>query len=427
MKNETHVLKTTTIVSGGEALSRHPDGYVVFVSRGAPDETVEVEFLESHRQWRRAHIVNIVEPSPHRADPPCPHYASCGGCHLQHLTYDAQLMAKTQIVTDALRRIGKFEVDEIDIEGSERTFGYRNRVSFVVKRGDSGSVAAGFHGVSEPGRVIDIDACPLAEDTIAPVWQTLREQWGPGAALLPGGDPLRLTLRATVGGDVAMVIEGARNRGELDTLIERVPGLAAAWTLDANGRVIGHAGAETVTERVGEYEVALSGNAFVQVNRAVAEALDAYALAQCGALDGIRVVDAYCGFGTRALAIATHGASVTGIDIDHFAIATARALSARQNVSVEFVDAAVERSIARALPADIVILNPPRRGVARAVVQRLLARPPARLVYVSCNPATLARDLNALQTAYVLEACRAFDLFPQTAHVETVATLARRS
>jgi 23S rRNA (uracil1939-C5)-methyltransferase len=161
------------------------------------------------------------------------------------------------------------------------------------------------------------------------------------------------------------------------------------------------------------------------VNRRVAETLDAYVREQLHPVAGKRMIDAYCGFGLRSLELAWQGARVVGIDTDEDAIASATEAAAESGASARFVPASVEDVMAWELPADLVALNPPRRGVGKAVVQALLSDPPARIVYISCDPATLARDLKALSSRFELASIRGFDMFPQTAHVEAVVTLDR--
>jgi 23S rRNA (uracil1939-C5)-methyltransferase len=419
------ILTIDSIIAGGDGLARHPDGFVVFVPGTAPGERVAVEYTETRKQWRRARVLELMDASSQRREPPCPHYGICGGCQLQHLNYPAQVEAKAGIIVDALRRIGKLEIDSVVVEPSPVEFEYRNRVSFVVVR-DEEEVGAGFHSAEDPAGVVDVESCPLAENAIADAWQALRASWGPAAALLPAGPDLRLTLRATADGRVGLAIEGGLDTGEPARLMELVPALSAVWVLGRKGEVLGWAGAETLTETWGGDELPLAGTAFVQVNRGMAGALDAYARTQCDAGAGARVVDAYCGYGVRALELARSGNIVVGIDFDRGAIRAANRIARRGQLGAEFVAARVESALPRALPADVVVLNPPRRGVGREVIAALLENPPERIVYVSCDPATLARDLRALAAAFDLSAVRGFDLFPQTAHVETIATLSRR-
>jgi len=360
---------------------------------------------------------------------------------LQHLEYGAQLRAKAAIVADSLKRLGHLGVGRLDEFPSPREFEYRNRVSFVLRRTYAG-VLAGYHAVDSPDEIVDVERCLLAESSIQEVWRALRASWGPGASQLPMAHELRLTLRAASDGRVGLAIEGGRGSGETARTLLEAAGLAAIWSLDEKGRVTWHAGEEVLSERWGRHHVPLAGTAFLQVNREAARHLETYARKQCGGVAGRRVVDAYCGFGLRALGLAEDGATVVGIDTDQHAIAAAQGVArvldggmsgmpggegVPAHDKARFLAAPVERALAGELPADVVILNPPRRGIARAVVQALLRQPPERIVYVSCNPATLARDLGALGSHFALAACRAFDLFPQTAHVETVATLTRRN
>jgi len=418
-------LRIETIVAGGDGLARHPDGFVVFVPRTAPGDVVEVTYAEEHRQWRRAAVEKLVEGGPDRRDAPCSHYADCGGCQLQHLTPDAQRTARSGLVRDAMRRIGKLDVETVELESDERDLGYRNRVSFVLRR-DEDTISAGYHGVDDPDRIVDVDSCPLAEDAINTVWKSLRANWGEGAVLLPKGKELRLTLRATADGAVGLAVERGSKHGNLEELVKRVDGLAAAWSMSRDGTLEG-AGEPTLPERVGEYELALAGTAFLQVNRDMATRMDTYVREQLGEVQGKSIVDAYCGFGIRTVHLARAEAAVTGIDLDRYAIATAGDLAKRSSVAPRLLADRVERALPKYLPADIVILNPPRAGVDKRALKALVQKPPQRIVYVSCDPATLARDLRVLGEQFDLTTCRAFDLFPQTAHVETVATLNRRA
>ena len=417
-------LRIETIVAGGDGIARHTDGFVVFVPRTAPGEVVDATYTEQHRQWRRAVVDEVVEPGPDRRDPPCPHYERCGGCQLQHLGDDAQRAARVNIIRDAMRRIGKLDLDQIEIESDGRELGYRNRVSFLLRR-DGDAVGAGYHDVSDPDAIVDVDGCPLAEPAINRVWAALRSSWGDGAVMLPKGPELRLTLRATADGTVGLAVEGGRKCSSLAALVERVDGLAAVWSELRDGS-LENAGEPVLTERMRSHDVALAGTAFLQVNRDMAQRLDAYVREQCGDVQGLSVLDAYCGFGVRTVELALSEAAVTGIDADRYAISTAGNLAREASVAPRLLADTVERALPKFLPADLVILNPPRHGVDKRALRALVDKPPQRIVYVSCDPATLARDLRVLGEQFDLTTCRAFDLFPQTAHVETVVTLQRR-
>jgi len=419
------ILSIESIVAGGEGLARHPDGSVVFVPRTAPGERVEVTYTDVRRQWRRARVRRVIESSPERRDPSCSYYLSCGGCHLQHLDYQtAQLPIKTAIITEAFRRIGKIDVEIPEVEGSALGFEYRNRITLATDRPGTAFVA-GYHHVDDPSRIVDIDRCPLAEKPINTVWAALRSAWDRTVAALPAGHGHRLTFRVNADGAVGLAIEGGRGPGRLDRLLDITGDLVSVWLLDRRGKIISHAGAPTLDERIGPYVIPLAGKAFVQVNREVAGRIDAYVHEQCGETSGKTIVDAYCGFGLRSLELARSGAFVTGIERDRHAIRTAKSLAVQTELQAQFTAGDVERFLKRILPADTVVLNPPRGGLASAVIRTLTSSDVDRIVYVSCNPSTLARDLHRLNPRFRLETLRAFDLFPQTAHVETVATLTK--
>lgn len=417
-------LTIEAIVAGGDGLARRAEGPVVFVPRTAPGDRVEFEVVESHRQWARGRLIRVLRPGPGRREPACKHYERCGGCQLQHLSYKEQLSAKARIIQDSLRRLGDIDVDPPDVVASDREFEYRNRVSFLLRR-DEDRVVAGFRALEDASQVVEIDICPLAEPSINRAWSSLREGWGLLASRLPSGAELRLTLRTNRGGEVGLLVEGGEGDGEPEELLENVQGLASIWRLDVEGEPAWYMGQAMLEERIGSHSIPLAGDAFVQVNHDVAAELEAYVLERCGEVAGQRIVDAYCGFGTRALELAWKGARVVGIDTDQHALAFAHTAAAESGAAARFVPAAVEDALEDELPADLVLLNPPRRGVAKRVIEPLLQRPPARVIYVSCDPATLARDLKALGAHYDIEACRAFDMFPQTAHVETVASLCK--
>ncbi|HEX6588824.1 MAG TPA: TRAM domain-containing protein [Longimicrobiales bacterium] len=418
------VVRIDGIAAGGAGVGRLESGQAVFVHRTAPDETVRVRVTERKKRWARADLVELVEASPARRDAPCPHYDRCGGCTLEHLRYDAQLRAKSEIVREAFRRIGGIEIDAPDVVPSPREFRYRNRVSFTLKRLRDGRVVAGFHTLGRPDRVLDISAdCLLPEEPVAEAWRALRESWGDGAARLPAGPELRLTLRAGHDGAVGLLIEGGdAGTGEAAALLRVVPGLVAVWhRTDRAEMVRTLAGADTMSEQWDDFALDLAPTAFLQVNRATARLLEDHVLERAGDVAGRTVVDAYCGVGFHAQRLAAAGASVVGIELDAAAVEQGRALAAQRGVPAVFIAGDVAAELRAVLPADLVILNPPRAGIDVAVTDALVAQPPRRLIYVSCDPATLARDAQRLAPALRLEAIRCFDLFPQTSHVETVA------
>lgn len=420
------VIRIDGIAAGGAGVGRLPSGVAVFVHRTAPDETVRVRVTEGRKRWARADLIELIQASPGRRAAPCPHYDRCGGCTLEHLRYEEQLRVKGDIVREALRRIGGVELEAPEVVPSPREFRYRNRVSFTLRRLIDGRVVAGFHALGRPDRIVDIGAdCLLPEEAVAAAWDALRAAWGPGADRLPAGAQLRLTLRASRSGEVGLLIEGGVGRGDAARLLREVPGLVGIWHAQESGDPITLAGEPAITERWDDFELRLGPSAFLQVNRDGARLLEDHVLERVGDVRGRYVIDAYCGVGFHAHRLAAAGARVVGIELDGAAVAQAQRLAGQTaSARATFLAADVGAALPALLPADVVIANPPRGGLAPDVAHALAAQPPPRLLYVSCDPATLARDATRLAPALRLERVRCFDLFPQTSHVETVAEFA---
>ncbi|MEQ9569202.1 MAG: TRAM domain-containing protein [Longimicrobiales bacterium] len=409
-----------SIAAGGDGVGRLDDGRVVFVPRTAPGDRVTVRPVRDGGRWLRAEAVTFESTSPDRRSAPCPLYDTCGGCQLQHLAYRAQLEAKARVVGDALRRIGKLEVDDPPVDPAPDEFGYRNRVSLSLVRLRGGRVVAGFHARGRPGRIVDVvDECLLPHAAVLRTWTSLRAAWGPGARNLPPGSELRLTVRAVDGGTL-LAVEGGRPGGDAAGLVDEVDGLRAVWHAPEGEGWRHLAGDEACFETLPWRRVRVLPGAFAQVNPAVAEALHTAVVKEIGGGRGLRIVDAYCGVGLHGRRLARHGARVVGLELDPVAAAVAREDAP---VGFRLIEGPAEDTLPGALPADRVILNPPRGGLDARVPEALRASPPARVVYVSCDPATLARDVARLGPAWRVRRVAALDLFPQTAHVETVVTL----
>jgi 23S rRNA (uracil1939-C5)-methyltransferase len=408
--------------SGGAGVGNLSDGRVVFVPRTAPGDEVRVRVTQGKTRWARGQLRELCVGSPDRVLPACPYYDECGGCSLQHVAYAQQLHWKGDIVKAALKRISHVDVERPEVVPSPKEGGYRSRVTFTMMRLKGGRVVAGFHHLGVPHRIVDVEeGCILPEPAVASVWTGLRRAWGDGARRLPAGRKLRLTLRAVDEG-VILVVEGGRGPGRPDVLLREVEGLVAVWadTPESGARLL--AGLTHVHDtRFGE-TVQTGPTTFLQANREASEALHRWVIEQGGVSLGQKVVDAYCGVGLYGRDLAGRGVDVLGIERDAEA-AKAAARDAPESFTVW--TGAVEDRVAEALPADLVVLNPPRSGVGARVTDVLQGVGPPRLIYVSCDPATLARDIGRLSSSYDVVDVRAFDLFPQTAHVEVVVVLTR--
>ncbi len=414
------LLTIESIAAGGDGVAHASDGRVVFVPGSAPGDQVRVSVARDGGRWLRGTVDEIVVASPQRRVAPCPLVERCGGCPLQHLQYPSQLAAKSRIIGDALRRIGGFDVDDPPVEPAPEEFGYRSVVSFTLKRLPGGRVLAGFHERGSPGRIVDVHTeCLLPEARVGSVWGALRGRWGERARRLPPGRELRLTLRG-VGDGAVLFADGGLPGGDAAGLVAEVAGLRAIWHRPEGSDWRCLAGESALFVEAFSERVRVAPGAFTQINRAVADSLRNAVLREIGPAQGIRVIDAFCGTAVHGRRLARDGASVVGLELDPHAVRAARE-EAPESFTV--VEGKVVETLREVLPAQRVILNPPRRGLDPQVAEILRQSPVERVIYVSCDPATLARDLARLGSGYAIRQVQAFDLFPQTSHVETVVTL----
>ena len=409
-------MRVRAVASSGAGVGDLPDGRVAFVQRTAPGDVVEARVVKLRPRWGEAELVDMLEAGPGRVEAPCALYDACGGCTLQHLSYAEQLRWKRSFVSDAMARIGGVDAPLPEVTPSPRETGNRNRMTFTVRSLRGGRIVAGLHGLRDPDHIVDVGGeCLLPEAPVIEAWRALRSAWGEGLRPLPPARELRVTLRALDAG-VILLVKGGPSGWDPRPLLERVPELLGIWHhADGEPDAVRVAG-EAVHESWGEERVPVGGHAFLQVNRAAAEAMVEHVLAQAGPPG--RAVDAYCGVGVYGRALARRGWTVEGIEMDASACGAARH---QGPAGFTVHEGRVEEHLPGLIPTDLLILNPPRAGLHEAIPAALRSRRPGRVVYVSCDPATLARDARRLTGAFRLAALRSFDLFPQTAHVETVA------
>jgi 23S rRNA (uracil1939-C5)-methyltransferase len=375
------------IVPGGAGLA-HADGLTLFVALGAPGDRVRVRVERTRGKVAFASIVEIITPSPQRIEPPCPYFGRCGGCDFQQLTYEAQLQAKVEIVRDCLRRIARLEPPaEIEITPSPAVWRYRSRARW---QHDATRQFLGYYELASH-RVCDVTECPVVVPEVQEELSRLR------AALREGELEGAEEFQAVAGDDGVSLL----------------PPLAAA---DAGERYRDIAG-----ERY-----RFNADCFFQINHALLEPLLRAALSDA---TGETAVDLYCGVGLFTLPLARRFAHVTGIEGNAAACDFARrnlaeAGLANASIKTSSVGEWLARNARSLAPIDFVLLDPPRAGAEPEALQGILDLQPRRIAYVSCDPATLARDLRALCAAgYKLDSLAAFDMFPQTHHVEIVAHL----
>lgn len=402
---DTAELTLTGMAYGGDAIGRDAQGRMLFVPFAAAGERVRVEIVEAHARWARARLVEVLEPSPARVAPRCRHFTVCGGCHYQHLDPAEQLRAKAEIVAEQLRRIGGFErPPAIEAVPSPSPWGTRNHAQFhLTPDGRPGYLEAG------SARLVAIEECPVLEPALADLWPRL------DLAPVPGLE--RVALRAGAGEQVQIGFE-AGSEPEVEVHLD-LPA-SAVWQGPSGTTVL--AGSPWLPFEVLGQPFRVSAGAFFQVHSGLAGALIERAVRALAPAPGEVAYDLYAGVGLFSLFLAQAGARVIAVEQSPAACADfAVNLDACEDVSL------YEAEVEQALPAipeapDLALVDPPRAGLGRAALEALLPRAPRRLAYVSCDPATLARDGRRLAEAgYALQALTLFDLFPQTYHIETLS------
>ncbi len=408
---DTITLKLDAMAHGGEAIGHH-QGRAIFVPYAIPGERAQVELVEDRGRYARARLLDVLDPSPSRVAPPCPHFGpeACGGCQWQHIDDAVQARLKGLVVMDQFRRVGKFEEPPIleplpDATGWE----YRNHALFRTDAaGRLGFLSARSHDV------YPVDDCPILHPMLNDLLHSLdmaypELEW--------------MELRAgTATGDLMVVLQAVE---------EESPSLAVDFPLsivqirhdDAIAPLIG---LDYILEAVHEREFRISATSFYQVNTAQAAQLVDVVMEALEPRGYQKVLDAYCGVGLFTAFLSEEVGHVTGIEAHPAAAADAQYnLAAADNVTI------LEGTVEALLPTvehklDAVVVDPPRTGLELAALDALAAQEPARIVYVSCDPATLARDARRLvKHGYTLEWVQPVDLFPQTYHIENVALLTR--
>jgi 23S rRNA (uracil1939-C5)-methyltransferase len=404
------------MVHGGLCLAHDDQGATMLVEGGIPGEEVEVSIRYRKRSTTFAEVVRVLEPSPHRVTPPCPYVPECGGCQLQHIDYEHQVELKREIVLDALHR-QHIEHPAPQVHAAADPWRYRLRGEFHVIPGTERTPPALGFNRARSWRPIAVDDCLIHHPRITTSLPALR------TLIATSGNPELSTLHLTAGEDgKELLVRPKPPRGLAPDALD------AGLELPDEGRV----STTSTTLRWRGLTFRVTADAFIQVNWAQMDVLYQCAIDALGGHAGLRVVDAYAGIGVLACHLAVEAREVVCIESNRGA-AQLGVLNARVNdVSdrLHYVLSPVEDALPAAAAsemADAVILDPPRAGCAGRVTGWLALAGPARIVYVSCDPATLARDLHVLVASgpYRVESVDIVDMFPQTYHVESVVSLVR--
>lgn len=442
-KNEQHPLRIEGYGSAGEGGARL-EGQAVFVKGALAGEICQVQLLKVGKSAAWGRVTQVLTPVPGRQSPDCPRYPRCGGCQLRHMTYAEELRFKRQKVQDALQRIGGWTGRVEKIHGAEAPDRYRNKIQFPVADGPRvGFFRARSH------EVIDAEDCllqPLAATRLREAFKLWMERYQVPAydERVHGGLIRHFYVRVNQRGQslCAVIANGTDlpHQEELVQALRRAEPDLAGVVLSVNQEktnvILGKThrclwGRDYLEDTLCGLTFRLSVPSFYQVNREQAEVLYGRALAFAGLTGRETVLDLYCGIGTITLVMARQAGRAIGAEVIPAAVEDAKANAARNGVTnAEFLCAdaaqAAQTLADRGLRPDVICVDPPRKGLAPAVIDAIVQMAPQRLVYVSCDPATLARDVKRMEEqGYVLQRAEAVDLFPRTAHVETVCLLSK--
>jgi 23S rRNA (uracil1939-C5)-methyltransferase len=449
-RDEELELTIDSLAFGGNGVARL-DGFVVFVRAGLPGDTVRARVTKVQRRHAEAITTEVLEAGPQRVEAPCVHFPACGGCRFQDLAYEAQLAAKQAWVEDSLRRIAGIAEPLVEpIIAAEELFHYRNKMEYSFASSDEGPVL-GLHLAGRWDEVLGLERCWLTTDLGNGIRNAMQE-WAREEHLqaydqsTAEGYLRHLVVREgrNTGQALVQLVTHVRERFDRERLIEVLTAFPEVrsihWTVNDTPAEVTNLpsellwGEEAIEEELGGLRFRVRPNAFMQTNTRMAERL--YGLArEEAALTGTETVyDLYCGIGTIGLSLAKHALTVWGIEISEESVACAIENAELNSVgNAAFFAGNVGQVLRdlrdRAGDPDVVVVDPPRAGVAGKALKRLGELAAPRVVYVSCNPTTLAGDTKRLVEGYgyTLERTRPLDMFPHTPHVESVSLLTRSS
>lgn len=450
-KNDIIEVVIESAASEGEGVAK-VDGYVIFVPYAAVGDKLLVKILKAGKSYAYAKIEEILSPSPLRVDSPCPAFLRCGGCDLLHLSYPTQLDFKHKKVEDAIRRIGGFQDAKIEaVKPMENIYNYRNKAQVPVGEKD-GEIVAGFYA-PRSHRIVESPNCVLQHRTNEIIVKTVLD-WMNRYNIPPyneqshGGIVRHVYTRVGfASGEIMVSVVSASDslphKEELmhDLLNLDMDGFKIKSILhnvnpDKTNVVLGKAtqvlyGRDHITDEIDGIEFKISHNSFYQVNPLMTEEIYKKTASLLEPLENKRIFDVYCGIGTISLYLARRAKSVIGIEWVPEAVEDASYNASRNNIdNAKFYagDAGevIKRLYREGTFADAVVLDPPRKGCNSELILTLCEMKPLEIVYVSCNPATLARDLKIFaERGYTFNTVYPFDQFPNTSHVETVVMMSR--
>lgn len=421
-------VKIEKLIYGGEGLAHH-EGHTVFVPFVLPNEVVAVEPVESKKKFVRGRVERLLTPSAERTAAPCPHFGVCGGCHYQHIPYEAQVQYKIEILRETLGRIGHIRWDGAIEAHTASPFQYRNRAQWKIRPASGRTPPAAGYLRAGSSELCPVTECPIISPRLAKVFAALRQ--------LLSQEKMSATLAemevfVDAADEKTLVSSSVEEFNQatprlLDTLRSSLPGVETVLLLDPRGEHMELSGPGFLTYDVGGFRYRVGHLSFFQVNRyLIPELMDTLLEQEKGDL----ALDVYAGVGLFTLPLARRFSTVVGVESDPAAARDLHANIVANRLAARRVHSLAETFLAswKQTP-DFVILDPPRAGVTRQALVQLRQLAPKRIAYLSCDPSTLARDLELLTSdngRYEITDLHLFDLFPQTYHIESLARLRLR-
>ena len=423
------------------------EGYPLFVPNGLPGEKAKIKVIKVNKGYGFGRLMEITEASPYRVEPECPIYKECGGCQLQHMSYEGQLRAKEKQVSDVLQRIGKLENVKVHpVIGMENPWRYRNKAQVPIGENEGGLIGGFYQQRSH--QIIDMKACIIQQERNDEVVKKVKEICNINGVRAYNEQKHKGELRHIMAryglksGEVMVVLVTRTNeltgkKKIIEEIAKRIPGVKSIVQNINSKRtnvIFGDEtkvlwGEEVIYDSIGDIKFAISARSFYQVNPEQTKVLYDKALEYADLTGEENVIDAYCGIGTISLFLAQKARKVYGVEIVPEAIEDAKKNAELNGISnVEFAVGEAETVIPEwyenGVVADVLVVDPPRKGCDDKLLQTIINMKPKKVVYVSCNPATLARDLRVLEDGgYQTVEVQPVDMFPQTMHVECVAQL----
>lgn len=445
-KNDRQTVYIEDLTHDGNGVAKI-DGYPLFIQGALPGETAEIHVMKTLKNYGFAKVVNILEKSPDRVEAPCVYFSQCGGCQLQHLSYEGQLKWKQNMVANVMKRLGKIDAPVLPVKGMEEPWHYRNKSQIPFAQNEAGQMVAGFYKTKSHS-IVDMERCLIQTGEADVVMADLKRELEilgvrPYDEKSHQGMLRHVVVRKgrATGEVMVVLVTKSKKFPQASAAIEKIrahiPNVTSI-VQNVNGEktnvIFGNDtftlwGKDTIEDTIGNVRFEISARSFYQVNPVQTEVLYKQALDYAQLTGDERVIDAYCGIGSISLFLAQKAGHIMGVEIVEQAIEDAKRNAALNGFTNTYFEAGpaeevIPRWYKEGKEADVLVVDPPRKGCDEALLNTIIEQKPKRVVYVSCNPATLARDLRILEDGgYKTQEVQPVDMFPHTTHVECVSQL----